>query len=189
MLLARHNPVTHQTKSVLCQHYFRVPMRGAQVVPDFSLDPADSAGTLPPKGLPPVINTPDFLVDDNLLRPNYVTQPFTIVCVPDAIDEDGIERPRPLCAVDFGHAAWVEYITREHDDGVLETLGKQVKFVSFPPPGFYEEDTTTFISKVYTLEIPEELDLDSVETINIDQSQGSIILSVKEGLIFILCYS
>ena len=42
--------------------------------------------------------------------------------------------------------------------------------------------------KVRTLEIPEELDLDSVETINIDQSQGAVILSVKQGKIFILCY-
>ncbi|KAF8655886.1 hypothetical protein AX16_002871 [Volvariella volvacea WC 439] len=42
--------------------------------------------------------------------------------------------------------------------------------------------------QVRTLDIPAELDLDSVETINIDQSQGAVILSVKEGRIFILCY-
>ena len=41
---------------------------------------------------------------------------------------------------------------------------------------------------VRTLEIPDELDLDTVETINIDQSQGAVIISVKEGKIFILCY-
>jgi hypothetical protein len=41
---------------------------------------------------------------------------------------------------------------------------------------------------VRTLEIPEELDLDVVETINIDQSQGAVILSVKDGKIFILRY-
>ena len=41
---------------------------------------------------------------------------------------------------------------------------------------------------VQTLEVPEELCLDAVETINIDQSQGAIIISVRDGKIFILCY-
>ena len=41
---------------------------------------------------------------------------------------------------------------------------------------------------VRTLEVPEELCLDAVETINIDQSQGAIIISVRDGKIFILCY-
>ena len=39
-----------------------------------------------------------------------------------------------------------------------------------------------------TLDIPEELDLGGVETINIGQSQGAVVLSVKEGKIFIHCY-
>lgn len=41
---------------------------------------------------------------------------------------------------------------------------------------------------VRTLEVPDELDLGNVETINIDQSQGAVILSDREGKIFILCY-
>ena len=49
-------------------------------------------------------------------------------------------------------------------------------------------DTSRSEGTVRTLEVPDELDLDNVETINIDQSQGAVILSVKEGKIFILCY-
>jgi len=41
---------------------------------------------------------------------------------------------------------------------------------------------------VRTLQVPDELDLDLVETINIDQSQGAVILSDRDGKIFILCY-
>ena len=41
---------------------------------------------------------------------------------------------------------------------------------------------------VRTLSLPQELGLDGVETINIDQSQGAVILSVKDGKIFILRY-
>ena len=42
---------------------------------------------------------------------------------------------------------------------------------------------------VRTLAIPEELDLHEVETINIDQSQGAVILSVRQGKIFIYVMS
>jgi len=41
---------------------------------------------------------------------------------------------------------------------------------------------------VRTLQVPDELDLGLVETINIDQSQGAVILSDRDGKIFILCY-
>ncbi|KAE9395604.1 hypothetical protein BT96DRAFT_942320 [Gymnopus androsaceus JB14] len=39
-------------------------------------------------------------------------------------------------------------------------------------------------AEVWTLEVPPKLDLHSVETINIDQSQGAIIRSVKQGKIY-----
>ena len=39
-----------------------------------------------------------------------------------------------------------------------------------------------------TLAIPKELDLHEVEDISIDQSQGAVILSLRQGKIFILCY-
>jgi hypothetical protein len=41
---------------------------------------------------------------------------------------------------------------------------------------------------VRTLAIPDELDLQEVETINIDQSQGAVILSARQGKVFILYY-
>jgi len=48
-----------------------------------------------------------------------------------------------------------------------------------------QEYDQTFLRLTF---IPHELDLDNVETINTDQSQGAAIPSVKEGKIFILCY-
>ncbi|KAK7032162.1 hypothetical protein VNI00_013336 [Paramarasmius palmivorus] len=164
----------------------------------------------------------------------YVAEPFEVVCVLDSAqsddeDEDGggneegtQERPRPLIAVDFGHAVWVEYVpdeernsegdelgverpTRhEHDDddedhgyvrhervhnGIgLETDPKRLRFVSFPPYSDTDSGGYGDMGEVRTLEIPPELNLDHVETINVDQSQGAVILSVKDGKIFILCY-
>jgi hypothetical protein len=191
---------------------------------------------------------------------------------PQMDDEDDVgDRPRPLVAVDFGHAVWIEYVE--------ETEEKRLRFVSFPGlneedwredgitrrawvgldgdeetspereqkqrPVIQQVDTHTwngyttgeedsededeadqyiveqamrpvddliegvFVSSstaygrfkkqvpdhdvgcegvVRTLTVPDELDLGSVETINIDQSQGAILLSVKEGKIFILYY-
>jgi len=51
------------------------------------------------------------------------------------------------------------------------------------PDGTFEMEGT-----VRTLAIPQELDLHEIETINIDQSQGAVILSLRQGKIFILCY-
>jgi len=129
----------------------------------------------------------------------YVSKLFEVVRVSDAPgtidDEDNLpERPRPLIAVDFGHAVWIEYndvTTVEHENP------RRLRFVTFPP--FSEEyeaeverppgrSTYNYEGEVRTLEIPSELDLGTVETINIDQSQGAVILSDKGGRIFILCY-
>jgi len=51
------------------------------------------------------------------------------------------------------------------------------------PDGTFEME-----GAVRTLAISQELDLHEVETINIDQSQGAVILSLRQGKIFILCY-
>lgn len=260
VLLAAHDPDTHRTRFVLAQHYFRVPIVRE---PSTSSSPASDAHA----------NGEE---DDEMLHLWYVSTPFEVVCVLDGtgdndVDEEAGDRPRPLVAVDFGHAVWIEYaaepggvygvdasrlvghapfsdseddgededealfasisddgsgptsasasigpgrhydlprratseLTNPHEgDGTIydprrHRVPKCLRFVTFPPvftavdrkrdkPGegrLWREEAV-----VRTLEIPEELDLDGVETINIDQSQGAVILSVKEGKIFILRY-
>lgn len=174
--------------------------------------------------------------NDNSMKMWYVSTPFDVVCVSDMDEEeDGqqVERPRPLIAVDFGHAVWIEDgvdgSADGSDDRDSETLAseeeevehsqenmspgdsggadpqgeegsppmaqvypKRLRFVTFPPydassPGPRPEEGQ-MEGEVRTLKVPDDLDLDSVETINIDQSQGAVILSVRDGKIFILCY-
>ncbi|KAF8058626.1 hypothetical protein FPV67DRAFT_1523101 [Lyophyllum atratum] len=138
--------------------------------------------------------------DDALMHLWYVSTPFEVVCISDGSDEDeeASDRPRPLVAVDFGHAVWIEFVDNEDDPTRPrsdELDAKWLRFVTFPPFGEdlekVGEDGVPWAKSggvVRTLDIPEELDLDAVETINIDQSQGAVILSVREGKIFILCY-
>lgn len=139
--------------------------------------------------------------EDAFMKMWYVSMPFEVVCVQDVADEDDdSDRPRPLVAVDFGHAVWIEYCDADEGGGgggatngdhthVDESDPKWLRFVSFPPfDADRDGEPWSGTGHVRTLDIPEELDLDSVETINIDQSQGAVILSVKEGKIFILCY-
>lgn len=243
--------------------------------------------------------------DDELMHLWYVSTPFEVVRVydgPEDDDENGLaERPRPLVAVDFGHAVWIEYLDGEGDDDdldeesgdgqtadnsdpvVVDSLGesstsetgptpssgagipstngiermdlggsspskrlpaetesetdgspptpemdpKRLRFVTFPP---FEKSWDTVVPSyqprrekakaeaeaeaaglpppdppmmlfncrrtvgglppgvVHTLPTPPELHLSDVETINIDQSQGAVILSDKNGKIWILCY-
>lgn len=137
--------------------------------------------------------------NDSLMNLWYVSTPFEVVCLVDGTDDEDEgtvnDRPRPLIAVDFGHAVWIEFVDNE-DDMFRPRAGdpdaKWLRFVTFPPyQGNVNEDGTLREwpgGEVRTLDIPDELDLDSVETINIDQSQGAVILSVREGKIFILCY-
>ncbi len=137
--------------------------------------------------------------ESSMMRLWYVSEPFEVVCVLDGMDDEldpdgSAERPRPLMAVDFGHAVWIEFKYPPE----LDRDEKRLRFVTFPPvtndrdamdyggPGATTEESLEGI--VRTLEVPDELDLDAVETINIDQSQGAIIISVKDGKIFILCY-
>ena len=127
----------------------------------------------------------------------YVSEPFEVVCVLDGMDDEldpegSPERPRPLMAVDFGHAVWIEFTYPPE----LDRDEKRLRFVTFPPVTNDRDEMSyggaeaaeSLEGIVRTLEVPEELDLDTVETINIDQSQGAIIISVRDGKIFILCY-
>lgn len=132
----------------------------------------------------------------------FVSNTFEAVCSveEDEENEDGETVPgkcRPLVAIDFGHATWMEYVPQP--DG---TKAKKLRFVSFPPVVMDENGVTrprkgeegTFglenetEGRVKTLPLPDELDIDKVETINLDQSQGAILLSVEGGKVFILCY-
>ncbi|TFK85785.1 hypothetical protein K466DRAFT_587819 [Polyporus arcularius HHB13444] len=136
-------------------------------------------------------------IETPMMRLWYVSDPFEVVCVLDGMDDDmdpddAQERPRPLMAVDFGHAVWVEFTYPPE----LERDEKRLRFVTFPPVTTDREEMTygggrtaaSLEGVVHTLDVPDELDLDTVETINIDQSQGAIIISVRDGKIFILCY-
>ncbi|KAG1846563.1 hypothetical protein DFJ58DRAFT_663729, partial [Suillus subalutaceus] len=220
VLLAAHDHETHHTRFVLAQHYFKVPIapEGLPVVGESSTSSSSRSTQAN---------------DDDMLHLWYVSTPFEVVCVLEEgdDDEDTADRPRPLVAVDFGHAVWVEYgasvvppalNVRAHADsnspGVYDAdivqpntepdtqphahfahfendhphphprrrVPKCLRFVTFPP--VHGRRVRTEEAVVRTLEIPEELDLDVVETINIDQSQGAVILSVRDGKIFILRY-
>ena len=132
----------------------------------------------------------------------FVSNTFEAVCSveEDEENDDGetvAGKCRPLVAIDFGHATWIEYVPQS--DGAKT---KELRFVSFPPVIMDENGVTkpkkgeegTFgledetEGRVKTLPIPDELDIDKVETINLDQSQGAILLSVEGGKVFILCY-
>ncbi|KAF9476856.1 hypothetical protein BDN70DRAFT_907453 [Pholiota conissans] len=208
VLLAAHDAQTHRTRFVLAQHYFRVPLDHAQwgdgIYPEIDkgkakeTEEADDEEEQHKKRE----SSLEDAQDDALMHLWYVSTPFEVVRVFDNTEEnDDSERPRPLVAVDFGHAVWVEYVETEDDklpgtrvEGVNDKDPKCLRFVTFPP--FSEEygvdiDRRGSVAKeaeVRTLETPPELDLGTVETINIDQSQGAIILSDKIGRIFILCY-
>jgi len=218
VLLAAHDHDTHHTRFVLAQHYFKVP-----ITPDAPPAAGEASTSSSSRAVEPG--------HDDMLHLWYVSTPFEVVCVLDEGDDDEEtgSRPRPLVAVDFGHAVWVEYsippaspnlvLHASADDESLEStddtqqnaepdtqlhahfahfvddhphahprrrVPKCLRFVTFPP--VCGRQGRTGEAAVRTLEIPDELDLDVVETINIDQSQGAVILSVKDGKIFILRY-
>ncbi|KAH0588413.1 hypothetical protein H2248_004264 [Termitomyces sp. 'cryptogamus'] len=225
VLLAAHDPETHHTRFMLAQHYFRVPLTQGEwdpnvvselthklVGPEHSLRPpgeregAEVGVKDKGKGESHSWRREDGEqeVDDAaLMHLWYVDTPFEVVCVaetteePEDEDNDG-DRPRPLVAVDFGHAAWIEFVDNEDDPTrprSEDSDAKWLRFVTFPPfnesLGKVSEGDKPWSKTggiVRTLETPPDLDLDVVETINIDQSQGAVILSVRDGKIFILCY-
>jgi len=196
-----------RTRYVLAQHYFYVPLSD----PRQGKASQESAGCVAkhPREDNSDASQPDTrLCQGTLHSPRlwYVTEPFEVVCVPEATDGEGdelelepAERFRPLIAVDFGHAVWIENVAHVGNDG--ERQMQRLRFVSFPPIPAEDDDQcpepmdpsalpshTGSQGLVRTLEIPPELGLDTVETLNIDQSQGAVIMSVKGGRIFILCY-
>jgi hypothetical protein len=223
VLLSAHDQETHRTRFVLAQHYFKVPLvradwltgtngvqgpaRMTNVVNGGDSEDHDHDVPRSRKGIPAINQEHDPAItviheedvkNDSLMNLWYVSTPFEVVCLMDGADDDDDgavnDRPRPLIAVDFGHAVWIEFV--DNEDDLFRPRGgdpdaKWLRFVTFPP---YEENTNEDGTpqwsggEVRTLDIPDELDLDSVETINIDQSQGAVILSVREGKIFILCY-
>jgi len=97
-------------------------------------------------------------------------------------DEDMIEPPAEMTPPTTSSST-------DHDP-------KRLRFVTFPP--FVEDSDPTSYDRrsmhgyppgvVHTLPTPPGLQLGLVETINIDQSQGAVILSDKSGKIWILCY-
>lgn len=226
MLLAAHDPHTHRTRFVLAQHYFRVPLDHTEWNDGLPPPPAaDPHGKRPARGAAPPPDATDAAhpaqrsgtreraQDDALMNLWYVSTPFEVVRVLDDTEEDDpdgmTDRPRPLVAVDFGHAVWVEYVDTDErraargsgsaEGGIpavpVDGDPKCLRFVTFPPYsdeyiGEGGEDAVRphTEAEVRTLETPAELDLATVETINIDQSQGAIILSDKTGRTFILCY-
>ncbi|RPD57452.1 hypothetical protein L226DRAFT_512341 [Lentinus tigrinus ALCF2SS1-7] len=152
---------------------------------------------VPPEPASPTPNRSTRNIESSMMRLWYVSEPFEVVCVLDGMDDDldpdgAQERPRPLMAVDFGHAVWIEFTYPPE----MERDEKRLRFVTFPPVTTDRDEMTygggrtasSLEGVVHTLDVPDELDLDTVETINIDQSQGAIIISVRDGKIFILCY-
>ncbi|EAU92026.1 hypothetical protein CC1G_06013 [Coprinopsis cinerea okayama7 len=250
VLLATHDQVTHRTRFVLAQHYFRVPINHAQwfqmeeeaaAAAAASMSSASSASSSTSSTSTRTSFADDpmkqalIAQDEALMHMWYVSAPFEVVRVFEFDEDDEFgERPRPLVAVDFGHAAWIEYVdppqdplegdeaadsARDGEDGEQQARSnregedsdedmdsdggdgepKRLRFVTFP--SFRDEleyvglEREQWLPKpeelegeVRTLEVPDELDLGTVETINIDQSQGAVILSDRMGKIYILCY-
>lgn len=154
LLLGNHNMETHRTTYVLAQYYFAVPMlnMSMQHWPDTNK------------------------VEGDPLTLWYIHADFEICSVPESLGGGEMEQ-RPLIAVDFGHAVWLEYVDATSDDKVL-------RFATFTSLGSGEKDCVF----VRTLETPRQLDLNVVESMNFDQSQCAVIVSVVGGRIFILCY-
>lgn len=109
VLLVMHDQETHRNRFVLAQHYFKVPIdwgmwihgEGSSTTTVTSSN-STTAGTK--------LETREG--DDELMKMWYVSKPFEVVRVFDERDDDEnamMERPRPLVAVDFGHAVWIEY--------------------------------------------------------------------------------
>jgi hypothetical protein len=228
ILLADHDPETHQTRFAFAQHYFTVPFnsinhdrhdhdhvdRGSAADPSSNNDGEYTAVASRTRTPAPTHRYQP--LENDMMKMWYVSTPFDVVYVNDNTDDDAHDRSRPLVAVDFGHAVWVEHgdvaLNNHHNDSDSRDEyaedAKCLRFVTFPPIG--EDDSgagtggggavgadgdgggqegTMMEGVVRTLEVPDELDLDTVETINIDQSQGAVILSSSEGKIYFLFYT
>jgi hypothetical protein len=253
VLLARHDRETHHNSYVLAQHYFGTPLSALftdEALPPPELEPASrrpgpsnsrSDGSVSAPAPRKPTRVPQ-LMEGVPLRMWYVSAPFDIVCVadrsvPDDLDEDDFMRERPLLAVDFGHAVWIEWHTPSAEERARDAEYAQLLAIVTDTDGDGDEALSTRMSAsvpipeaaedaphdrrhvmkrrlmfstfpaveidalgrelnpgrsseavVRRLEVPEELDLGQVETINIDQSQGAIFMSVKDGQIFVVYY-
>ncbi|KAF5355159.1 hypothetical protein D9756_005595 [Leucocoprinus leucothites] len=118
VLLAMHDQETHRNRFVLAQHYFKVPIDWGMWVRGEATSDSDKTngtGGSTATGTSSDTDSPKMETregDDELMKMWYVSKPFEVVRVFDGRDDDDnamIERPRPLVAVDFGHAVWIEY--------------------------------------------------------------------------------
>lgn len=191
ILLATHDPTTHRTVYTLTQHYLTVTTPKTSEVGE----EGESHGT----GLDPTASEDRGVGvkhkdNGSSMKMWYASRPFEVACIADGAEEaDDPDTQhsnyRPLMAVDFGHAVWIEDDVDADQDDVRLQEGKSLRFVTFPSVDADPwEDNGGMAKFVSTLKIPDELDLGLAETINIDQSQGAVIISVKEGKVFILFY-
>ena len=221
-LLAEHITEGHPANFIIAQHYFDVPVSGGKLVsldqyqrqrrtelqadgvppaPNGAIQSTQAVSTDGVEEVPP-LSDQDPEVEKPIGKMWFVSNTFEAVCTVEEDEENEFGemvpgKCRPLVAIDFGHATWIEYVPQP--DGAKV---KELRFVSFPPvvmdnkgvtkPRKGEEGTFGLEDetegRVKTLPIPDELDINKVETINLDQSQGAILLSVEGGKVFILCY-
>jgi hypothetical protein len=194
ILLASHDLTTHNTIYTLTQHYLTV----ATTKPSEAREGAESSvtGSEPTETNGTTETKPKHEDQICFSKLWYASKPFEVACVSDGTEPEEVNEPdmqpsnyRPMIAVDFGHAVWIEEEVGTHNDDRTQEDGKVLKFVSFPSVDADPWDDNDGMAKfVATLEIPEELDLSHAETINIDQSQGAVIISVEEGKVFLLFY-
>jgi hypothetical protein len=85
------------------------------------------------------LQTQDTVTDPNdaMVRMWYVSVPFEVVRVTDQAEDDddtheASPRQRPLRAVDFGHAVWLEHVRAEEDEEPYERGQTRLRIVSFP---------------------------------------------------------
>lgn len=212
---------------MILQHYFWCPLLPFSEVGDskgFSpLNPGEFVeDDLGEDGAMPVFYTRPFRVvcipsDKEPPQGVMLDQPMGNEEDDDEVDgggPQGGEPPRttdkqpqmsPLLAVDFGHAAWLEY-DEESPNGTIpgsfepgEDMvedGKSrisLKILAFPPAPVPDNPLMQYYPNPYNglprkLAVPPELDLSAVESINLDQTQGTVILGVKGGQVYFLCY-
>lgn len=186
---------------VITQHYFEagLPVSNARIANDESDTPA--------------YGTPED--DERKLAMTYVSRPFAISFTSTSstneqqveADDDDITEV-PLIATDFGHAVWledvytqqpvkvplvdqVEGVQQDREETIYRYLEKRLRFVTFPPISSMwasaDSAKSTELSP-HTLPTPKGLKLEEVNNICLDQSQGTVTLSVKDGKIYILYY-
>ncbi|TDL22931.1 hypothetical protein BD410DRAFT_787748, partial [Rickenella mellea] len=115
------------------------------------------------------------------LRRWYVHEPFEIACFSHGHGDN--MHDVPMIAVDFGHAVWLEYVERDTEE-------KRLRFVTFPGVDVdrSSEEFNQLSADVHTLDVPADLNLNEICHMGIDQAQGSVILGLVGGKIFIIKY-